>query len=348
VVRNILTLKGRKEKTMLKKSLMVCLLILCFVWGLAGAPGAMAAEKKKIGIQAGAFGGTLYQMSFAFSEIVNRHSDILQLSPVESSGTGAGIMKVYADPQNRITSGTPITIIAAKNGEKPFDKPYPDMRVIGNFARNIHLMITFDPNIKNITDLEGKKVGLGPQPTVLGRSMRDIIEIGYGLKGKVRLFYMKWSQLKDSLMDGSIDAMILGLSMAPGGKFVPVPVYQEIMASGKKLYFIGFTKEALEKAGKGANSIFPPQQVGKDSVAPGHPAEDLLSFTDDLGAWAHKDFDPALAWELTRILNEHWEEMRSITGIAKTTFKDILFDFVVPDDMIHPGTLKYLREKGLR
>lgn len=333
---------------MLKKNLMVCLLILSFVWGLACAPGAMAAEKKKIEIEAGAFGGILYQMSFAFSEIVNRHSDILHLSPVESSGTGAGIMKTYADPQNRITSGTPITIIAARNGEKPFDKPYPDMRAIGNFARNIHLMLTFDPSIKSIADLEGKKVGLGPQPTVLGRSMRDIIEIGYGLKGKVKIFYMKWSQLKDSLMDGTIDAMVLGLSMAPGKKFVPVPVYQEIIASGKKPYLIGFTKEALEKAGKGANSNFPPQQVGKDSVAPGQPAEPLLSFTDDLGAWAHKDFDPAYAYELSRMLNEHWKEMRTITGIAKTTFKDILFDFVVPDDMVHPGTLKYLREKGLR
>jgi len=315
---------------------------------LAGVSGAVAAEKRKVEIEAATFGGSLYQMCFAFSEIVNKHSDILTLNPAESAGTGAGIMKVYGDPKGRVTAGTPITIIAAKNGDKPFNKPYPDMRVIGNFVRNVHLLITFDPNLKSVMDLAGKKVGLGPQPTVLGRSMRDIIEIGYGLKGKVKLFYMKWPQLKDSLMDGSIDAMILGASAAPGGKCVPVPVYQEIMASGKKLYFMGYSKEALEKAGKAANSNFPPRLVKKDSIGPGQPQEDIQSFTDDLGVWAHKDFDPALAYEMAKILDQHWKEMRDITGIAKATFSDILFDFVVQDDMVHSGTLKYLKEKGLR
>ncbi|MFH1490262.1 MAG: TAXI family TRAP transporter solute-binding subunit [Pseudomonadota bacterium] len=333
---------------MFRNKLMTCLLTFCFVWGFAGAPGASAAEKKKVEMQSSAFGGTLYQLAFAFSEIVKKHSDILEINPVESAGTGAGIMKVYGDPKGRVTAGTPITIIAAKNGDKPFDKPYPDMRAIGNFVRNAQVLITLRGDIKKVTDLAGRKVGLGPQPTVLGRSMRDVIEIGYGLKGKVKIFYMRWPQLKDSLVDGSIDAMVLGISMGPGGKWFPVPVYQEITASGKIPTYLGYTKEALEKAEKGANSSFPPVMVKKDGVAKGQPQEDIISFSDDLGVWVHKDFDPALAYEMARVLNEHWEEMRGITGMARATFKEIINDLAVSDDMIHPGALKYMKEKGLR
>ncbi len=107
-------------------------------------------------------------------------------------------------------------------------------------------------------------------------------------------------------------------------------------------------KEALQKAEKGANSSFPQVQVKKDGVGPAQPQEDILSFSDDLGVWAHKDFDPALTYEMARILHDYWEEMRGITGMARATFQDILFDLVVSDDMIHPGALKFLKEKGIR
>jgi len=331
-----------------KKKLITCIIVFCFVVGFAGTFGALAAEKRKIEMQSSMFGGVLYQLCFAFSEIVKKHSQIIELNPVESAGTGAGIMKVYGDPKDRITAGTPITCIAAKHGQKPFNKPYPDMRIMGNFVRNVQVLITLDPDIKQVTDLKGKKVGLGPQPTVLGRSMRDVIEVGYGLKGQLKIFHMKWPQLKDSLLDGSIDAMVLGVSSRPAGKWVAVPVYQEILAAGKTPHYMGYTKEILENTGKATNSNLPPLVLPKDSVASGQPDRDIQAFIDDLGVWAHKDFDLALAYELTRILHEHYDEMKTITGVAKATHKDIIFDLAVTDDMIHPGSMKYLKEKGLR
>ena len=315
--------------------------------GLVGASGALA-EKRKIEIQSSMFGGLLYQLCFAYTEIVKKHSQIVQLNPVESAGTGAGIMKVYGDPKNRITAGTPVTCIAAKNGVKPFNKPYPDMRIMGNFVRNVQVLITLDPKIREMADLKGKKIALGPQPTVLGFSMKNLIQIGYGLKGKVKIFHMKWPQMKDSLLDGSVDVMVLGISMRPQGKWVTVPVYKEIVASGKKPYYISYHKDRLEKTGKATNSNYPPKVLPKDGVAAGVPRKDILSFTDDLGLWAHRDLDPAISYELTRVLHGHYKEMASITGAAKATFEDIIFDLIVPDDMVHPGTMQYLKEKGLR
>ena len=322
------------------------MIMSCFVVGLMGSSDALA-EKRKIEIQSAIFGGLLYQLCFAFSEIVDKHSTIVALNPAESTGTGAGIMKVYGAPEKKITAGTPAAVMAAKNGVKPFNKPYPDMRIMGNFIRNIQVLITLDPNIKEMKDLNGKKVGLGPQPTVLGFSMKNIIEVGYGLKGKVKIYNMKWPQLKDTLLDGSIDVMVLGLSMRPGGKWTTVSCYNEIIAAGKKPYFIGYDKDVLEKTAKATNAYYPPQVLQKDGVAPGFPDKDILSFTDDLGIWAHKDFDPDLAYELTKVLHGHYKEMRKTTGAAKATFEEIIFNFVVPEDMVHSGTLKYLKEKGL-
>jgi hypothetical protein len=67
------------------------MIMLCFVVGFLGVSDALA-EKRKIEIQSSMFGGLLYQLCFAYTEIVKKHSTIVALNPVESAGTGAGII----------------------------------------------------------------------------------------------------------------------------------------------------------------------------------------------------------------------------------------------------------------
>ena len=64
--------------------------------------------------------------------------------------------------------------------------------------------------------------------------------------------------------------------------------------------------------------------------------------------YAHKDFSPEVAYELAKILYEHSGELRNVTAVAKATSPEIVPDIPLPDDMIHPGALKYYKEKGLR
>ncbi len=51
-------------------------------------------------------------------------------------------------------------------------------------------------------------------------------------------FYMGWNQLRDALLDSSIDAMVMAVSMRPSGTWSPVPVYQEIAVSRQKQFDI--------------------------------------------------------------------------------------------------------------
>ena len=333
-----------------RKKIMVWVLLLTVVLCFAGIPDAKAAEgKRKIQVMSSIFGGLLYQYIFAFSKMVEKYSDNMELVLVESAGTGAGIMKVYSDPVNIMTGGTVVAVSYANLGQRPFDKPYPDMRIIGNYARNIQTLITLNPEIKTVNDLVGKRLGLGPQPTVLGKTVRSIIHHGYdGIDKKMKIFFMKWPQLKDGLLDGGLDAMVLGVSMRAGGAWVPVPVYQEIVMARKNVYFIPLSEEAVKKASAADKVLYPSRVIRADGIAKGQPQKDTATFSDDLGLYAHKDFDPELVYELTKILYEHCGEMREVTAVAKATSVEVAADIVFPDSMIHPGALKYYKEKGLR
>jgi len=330
------------------KRLTVFVLLACFIGVFPGASGSSAEERKKIELESALFGGILYHFCFAFSQVVNEHSTMVKLNPIATTGTLAGIQKVYEDPKGRITGGTPPGLYAARNARPPFTKPYPDMRGIGNFARVALAFITLNPDIKEVSDFEGLKVGLGPRPSTAGWPLREIIENGYGLKDKLKIFHMQWSGLKSALLDGTIDVITVGCSSRKGGKWVPVPVYQEIIASGKKVYFIGCSEEAIKKGGEAANVVLSAVTLKKDSVGPDQPQKDVTYFFCDLGLLVHKDLDFAIAYELTTILNDRWQEMGEHTGVAKGLYKELVSDLSLPNNLMHTGAMKYYTEKGLR
>ena len=111
------------------------------VWMSFLSQSVLAAEgKKKLEIQSGIFGGVLYQVSYAFSVIGNKYAQGIEFSTVETTGSAAGIIKAYEQPEERIVAATYVPILGAREGQPPFDKPYPDMRVIGNFTKNIQTL----------------------------------------------------------------------------------------------------------------------------------------------------------------------------------------------------------------
>ncbi len=319
------------------------------VWMSFLSQSVLAAEgKKKLEIQSGIFGGVLYQVSYAFSVIGNKYAQDLEFSTVETTGSAAGIIKAYEQPEGRIVAATYVPILGAREGQPPFDKPYPDMRVIGNFTKNIQTFITLDDSIKSIEDLKGKRLGLGPKPTVIGKNMESMIRHGYGISKKMKIYYMKWPQLKDAILDGSIHAMVLGVTIRPSGPWAPVPVYKEIASARKNVSFLPIPEEAVKKAAAADKISYPAAILPKDAIAPGQPDKDIPCWSENLALFAHKDLDPAIAYQLAEILYTHCGEMAKTTAIAKGTWPGVVADISLSDDMIHPGALKFYKEKGLR
>lgn len=305
---------------------------------------AMAAE---VEIQAGIFGGTLYQMSYAFTEVVKKHVPDMKISAVETNGTGMGIVKASGAPATRIVAGTMVPVLEARAGKAPFKRAFTDLKAIGNLSQNFQTLITFDKNIKTVDDLAGKKLGCGPKPTVLGHNHSSIVTAGMKDPSSVKVSYMGWGNLRDAIMDGAIDAMILGVGTRPEPPYSPVAVYGEMVASRGVPTFIDLTPEAVAKAAKIDGIEYQPQILKAGTIAPNVPPRDIQTYHDMLGFYAFDQLPDDVAYTLAKTLYEKCAEMATYSAVAKGLWPDLVVP-TLPDDQIHPGALKFYKEKGLR
>ena len=140
----------------------------------AAAIPAQAASPT-IEVEAGMFGGTLYNLSYALSEVFKTQHPDIKLVPVETTGNAAGIIKASASPADRLVAGSAIPLQEAIQGVSPFPKKFEKFRFVAGACVHAETLITLDPNIRTLADLSGKRIGLGPQPSMQGRTMWSIM-----------------------------------------------------------------------------------------------------------------------------------------------------------------------------
>ncbi len=310
---------------------------------------APVQAKQTIEVEAGIFGGTLYSLSYALAEVFKVHAPDIELVPVETSGNAAGIVKAAAKPDIRLVAGSALPLQEAIQGTPPFTKKYEKFRFVAGLRVHVQTLITLDPKIKTLADLSGKRVGLGPQPNMLGRTQWSIMRDAIPGSDKMTPFWMNWNSLKDGMVDGSLYCMVLGVGIVPDGPWSPVPVYQELVASRGNPGLIPLDPQALANAAQRDGFIYPPYEVPANAFAPGVPEKPTLAWSEQLGYYAFEDLPENVAYTLFKTLYENYGELMKFTAEARGTWPEVILPpRELPDSLIHPGTLRYLKEKGLR
>ena len=320
------------------KSLAACILTL----GLC-----VPAHAAEVEIQAGIFGGTLYQMSYALTEILKAYAPEIKATAVETNGTGMGITKASQAPERRIVAGTLIPVMEARAGVPPYKKAFTGLKLIGKMSENVQTLITFTPEIKTIDDLKGKRVGLGPKPTVLGHNHASIVSAASSDPKSIKFEYMNWGSMRDAMLDGSIDAMILCASTRQTPPWVPVAVYGELVASRGNPQFINIPAEAVDKASASDKVVYEVKAVPAGAIAANVPPADVPAWRELLGIYAFDELDDDTAYTIAKVLYEHCGDMATYSAAAKGVWPELVVP-TVPDDMVHPGALRFYKEKGLR
>ena len=224
------------------------------------------AASSTIEIEAGMFGGTLYNLSYALSEVFKTDHPDIRLVPVETTGNAAGIVKASASPADRLVAGSALPLQEAVQGVSPFPRTFENFRFVAGACVHAETLITLDPQIRTLADLSGKRIGLGPQPSMQGRTMWSIMRDSIPGSDKMKPFWMNWSSLKDSMIDGSLDCMVLGVGIIPDGPWQPVSVYAEIVASRGNPHLIPFTREKLAEAADTSPQFLAQMEKGEQSM----------------------------------------------------------------------------------
>ncbi len=193
--------------------------------------------------------------------------------------------------------------------------------------------ITLERNpIKAVSDIAGKRAGVGPRAGTCGTYFPMMFKT-LGIEATIR--NGQGSDMAANLQDGLIDVF-------PFCAGVPIAAYSELETTNQVRFFT-YTAEEIAKLKKAMPEL-------SDSTIPKgtykQQAEDHKTVGVYNFAIAHKDLPESLVYAITKAVLENNPEMVRGHAAAKETLtenwdRNTFLPF-------HPGTVKYLQEKGIK
>lgn len=318
-------------------------------FGGLGLP-AQAADHAQVTVSliTAPFGTGSYVIGGALEQISKKHP-WLRIVSSESPGFVYNIKKLASEPalqKTTIFGSGPVVAALAERGEKPFDKKYPGVKLLGNYNSGAIWLATLNPNIKTISDLQGKKVALGRAPQInWAVEPKAVIEFGYGIPAnKINIQYAGPQEAVAALLDGTVDAAVVGGYLNPEKSQISLsPQTMEFVASGRKIQHLGWSTEAVTKTvAKGfpiAPFTLPPNSIQGQNTP--------LSVFVDNNAWvASANFPDEYAYEIIKMVIANIDKFAEFTALGKLMSPGALA-FGWPQEDIHPGALRAYKEAGI-
>ncbi len=328
------------------KGLMVGSLCLSMTLLGVATPAAMARKPYRIKILGLKFGTLGYVSTFALAEVINKYSTWLRATGVETRGTIVNARTLAADKAARAHTVALMTLSVqhlAKNGLKPFPKPYKGMRAIMLAYRVAGAFVTLDPKIRTGRDLIGKRVGVGKKGSTSSLWPEVIFKYGWKIAGKVRLVHLGYKGSYDALRSGSISAALFN-PMLPGAL---APAARELVESVRKFYILSVPASVVARARKASGMPIYAASLPAKVLSP-KQTQALHGYSFNIGFWADKTLPADVAYEICRIVWEHLAKFKSYhAGLKGLTHQTMALAAGSPKDF-HPGALKFYRQKKVK
>ena len=210
-----------------------------------------------------------------------------------------------------------------------------------------HWWVTFDPNLKKISDLKGKKLGIGLRTqSDWGFNTRIDLEYGYGITpDNTKIFHLGPAKEVEELLDGKVDAIVMGMGCEPLQKhwLVAGPM-RNLEASGRKLYYIGMEPEVLDKLNEKFGTAYLAVTVPPGTLP--NQTEPLTVGADRGYQAVHESFDDELAYKVVKAVIEFGPEMTELHGLWKIWSPDLMVCGLTETNT-HPGAIRAYKEAGI-
>lgn len=205
--------------------------------------------------------------------------------------------------------------------------------------------ITFDPNIKKMADIKGKRISIGM------RSMSDwgvwsrLWLDAYGINpGNSDVRHLTPAQITQQLIDGTTDVGVTPLGLEPHLKeWVILGVLRQLDASGKPLRYIGTDKAAVDRLNKKFGTTFVHVTV---------PAGTMPKQTEPLGMGVvrgykavHPSFPDDVAYHIVMSVAKMAPKLRDLHVLWKVWSPELMVAGL-SDENAHPGAKKAYVELG--
>lgn len=315
---------------MTKKSLVVALLIVVMA---CSTISAASRDPKFLTVGTASTGGAFYPIGIAMADIITNKVGISTTAQI----TGGAVENNFLI-QNR-TADLAITMgfmaYNAVKGITPYKEKMTDINVLfSGLSKGVfHVVVNKNSSIRSIKDLKGKKVALGPAGGGAIAVANDVFKF-YGISSNdFKPVYISYEQAADALTDGNIDAIVVQSA-------APAPAITQLTASNKQIRVLSLEDDYLNKILKEAtyySKIVLPETM--------YGAEQATTIYTSLVVVVNKKMSQDLAYRITKALFENVDVIKNSHPSAKELdIKEAVKALPAP---LHPGAVKYYKEKGI-
>ena len=311
----------------MKKMIALALaLVLCFA--LVACGGSSNSTNLMFGT--GGETGTYYAYGGVLSQYVSGKTDV-SITAVTSGGSKANIEDIAAEA-NQLGFVQSDVMSYAYSGTNLFTEAVEGFSTVAAMYMEQVQVITLNPEIKTIADLEGKIVSIGAMGSGVYFNAIDLLG-AYGLtEADIEPVYQSFGDSVESLQDGKIDAAFI-VSGAPTNAVTSLATTNDVYLVSLDAAHIADLIAAspyYAEATIAADVYGTPEDVKTVAIAAVIIAADSVS-EDAIYAMTSTIFE-----NLGEISEQH----------AKGYEASLEFASSITDVPYHPGAAKYFAEKG--
>ena len=211
--------------------------------------------------------------------------------------------------------------------------------VFAMFHIPFHIVVPKDSPIQSFADLKGKRVSVGIRAGGEANLFLRLLEV-YGMKeSDVKIEFLGKGEGTSAYKDGAVDAMTF---LCP----LPCPVVTELATHPRGVRLVPFSDAEVAKFREKYTwySAYTIEKSWYTNALKGD-AKDVPTFTEWIYVAARDDFAAETAYQIAKVLGDHHDEMVAAFKAANSSTAENTAKY--PGFKLHPGTERYLREKGL-
>ena len=195
---------------------------------VAGAIPRTVVGQDMLSIVTGPTGGTMYAISAALTDVVNRNLKDLRLTNTAGGGSLYTLKVLSNGEADFAMSGNDVSLDALKGAGSFAGKPFPELRgVTSLFIEAFHVVVRADSPIRNFDDLKGKRIAVGPPASGTGLASQRVLPLLGLPPDSYRKLELGFQESADYLRDGNVDAVVYQVGL-PYGPVVDVSISRPV------------------------------------------------------------------------------------------------------------------------
>lgn len=307
------------------------------------APSPTAKPITQIMIAGGRVGDAHQVLSEALAYFINKKSTWLRATVVATPGLAANDELVRDNPTKYIAMSALSNLVHMPKGAQY--KNYDGMRTISPGSSGTYLFVTYDKNLKTVKDLAGKVVNLGREGSTLLDDHLPILREA-GVLEKVKTVKSGYGTAVTNMKDGLVHVAVVQIDHVYPAGFSKGQFVTDLETRAP-VYYVSLDPVAQEKLYlKGDSSmpvrIFPGALDAKTQTGEVWGGNFVPMFGADI------KMDADVVYEVTRVLYESAGEFGVWHVQGQHLTKEFIPTYLIKPELIHPGALKYYKEKGIQ